>query len=661
MRSQDQQPSGRVDQGFTLIEILIVISVMAIIITSVSAVITVILKTTPPAEVRGDDARSLQGLVTWLPQDVDAAPPDGFNSSVAAWPCAGSAPADSYSLISLRWTESTAVNTNYSSTFRYEKKGDEWIIARYLCNNGGSGPMGVAARNGMTGGLPAWNLASPPAFVEMCDTTVDNAGNCPAGHVIPSTVTTPPEVRSMKLTITRPDGTTSTIDAAPKNPDQNLSDDPNASTNGIPTVSQLNYNVDMFAGETKTIDLNTTHFPADPDGDPISVAIDSSEPMPPGITASTADPMDVTLTAAPSLSPGTITPRLVLIISDHRAGWVDATLTIRIIPEPNDPPTVSPSTYHLQMVPGSTVVLPIGTTHNATDPNGDPMTVSVVSFPLILVGNPPQNDGAVGPMNLRIKSPGSAPLGPTLLPIEIRITDDEGAYVTAFVTLEFIAASSNNDPTASPTNMGINLKAGESISLDLLTTHGLVDPDGDPMSVAFDTSGPTPPFVTTTLDGGLNVTVTADASAPVGLISDPIRLEVSDIHGDDVDITITVTIDPTPPPPSDCVLGSLVASPNPVTRQGNGAGARHLRNDVTVTLTYSGSCDGLTLHYDTGDTSGLGVGTGRVFPPGTPTSIVIFANGNGGTEKWLPGPHVLEATTTSVIAVTSVTTTLTVN
>ena len=81
-----------------------------------------------------------------------------------------------------------------------------------------------------------------------------------------------------------------------------------------------------------------------------------------------------------------------------------------------------------------------------------------------------------------------------------------------------------------------------------------------------------------------------------------------------------------------------------------------------MTLTYDGACDGLHLNYDSGDTSGLGVGTGRVFPAGSPTSIVIVSKDNGGTEKWAPGTHTLTASSTSSDAIVgTATATLTVN
>ena len=68
-------------------------------------------------------------------------------------------------------------------------------------------------------------------------------------------------MKSLKLSITRLDGVVATIDAAPKNPDQDLADDPYAVTNAKPTVSVTNVVVPMYAGETTEFSLSTTHSP----------------------------------------------------------------------------------------------------------------------------------------------------------------------------------------------------------------------------------------------------------------------------------------------------------------------------------------------------------------------------------------------------------------
>lgn len=647
--------TGR-DRGFTLIEMLVVVSTMALLTAVLSAVVTVVLRTAPSSELRADDARTLQGLVTWIPEDVDAAPPSGFDTATTAWPCSGPAPANSFNVLAISWTETTNVVRNYASSYRYDFDGLEWHIARYTCNDE-SGTMTVGRSHNLTSAMPPWNNLAPPAKVTMCDTQVDVAGDCPAGHEIATN--TSPDVRSLKLRLTRADGVVSTIDAAPKNPNEDLADDPNASTNSTPTLSQTNYVLDLFAGDTATVDLNTTHSPSDADGDALSVAIDSSEPMPPGITASTSDPLNVTITADPSLSSGTISPSLVLIVSDPRAGWVDATITVNIIPEPNIPPTVAPATYNLQMAPGEIVTLPLDVTHGATDANGDPLTATVMAHPSSPIWGP-TTGAPTNPLDIRIESKPSASLGAYAFPVWVFIEDGNGGDVSAYIYIEIVAPTPNSAPTVTSSDVAISMIAGETVTLFLDASHGASDPDGDPLSVNIDTSEPQPTGIATALPGGLEVTLTADPSMIDGPITIPVSLEIEDVYGDLVDVTVTITIAPTPPPPSDCVLGTVSASPTSVARQGGGGGAKFLKDDVTVTVTYSGSCDGLVLRYDTGDTSGLGIGTGRVFPPGSPSSIVIYSKGNGGTEKWEPNTHTLTASTTSAVTPDAITTTLTV-
>ena len=88
---------------------------------------------------------------------------------------------------------------------------------------------------------------------------------------------------------------------------------------------------------------------------------------------------------------------------------------------------------------------------------------------------------------------------------------------------------------------------------------------------------------------------------------------------------------------------------------------RTLVQDVLVTLTYLGTCDGLVLKYDTGHPSGLGSGVGRVFPSGSPTTVELRGDDSGGSEKWTPGDHVLTVSTTSAVTPNSVSITLTVS
>src|SRR5690606_29078387 len=111
-------------------------------------------------------------------------------------------------------------------------------------------------------------------------------------------------------------------------------------------------------------------------------------------------------------------------------------------------------------------------------------------------------------------------------------------------------------PVATSPNLAIDMYAGDVISLSLDASHGVSDPDGDPLAI---TDVVAPADIGVSLDGALAVTITADGGLPVGPIVLPVMLEVEDIHGDDVDVTITINILETPSLPSDCVLGTLVA------------------------------------------------------------------------------------------------------
>ena len=141
---------ARRDGGFTLIEILIVVAMIGFLTATLASVFTVIVRTTPDADARVTDARSLKGLVTWIPQDMDAAPPTGFDDSHSAWGCAGAAPADSHNVIAMSWTEVGDVTSSFHASYRYEFRNGEWVIARYSCQDGGT-----ARRVNMTSELSA--------------------------------------------------------------------------------------------------------------------------------------------------------------------------------------------------------------------------------------------------------------------------------------------------------------------------------------------------------------------------------------------------------------------------------------------------------------------------------------------------------------------------
>jgi prepilin-type N-terminal cleavage/methylation domain-containing protein len=667
--------SGRRDRGFTLIEMLIVLTVMGTLTAVISSVIIVALRSTPSAEARVDDARGVQSLVTWLPQDVDAAPPDGFNRTPSDWPCAGSAPSESYNVLSVRWNETAAGSTDFAASYRYENTGTSWRMARYYCS--GTGPV---SRNNLTSELPTpWNpdlLADPlsqPAFTLMCSSVVDDAydGNCPVANRHPSSALAPSPVLSLKLLVDLGNGNQIMIDAAPKNPDQSLADDPNATANQPPTTTNSVISLTVDQNETKVFDL-APYFGTvdDPDGPPgdetaLTVSIDPTEPLPSNLVSATTaytatTQFELTLTAGPTL--GTAPEPLMLIVSDERGGWKVVQAVIEVTDPPNIPPSVGSDhvTVGLAANQVTTVTLDVVTVFGVQD--DAPLDQLTTTVTLAEPGTPPADPAEFAVAEVTGTSTIEVSFGPNIpasvggfIEVYLDVTDAELGVLPLQLTIQIEASDTNVAPVAATPDVPITLEAGTNTTLDIVSTHGVTD------SNAFDwlrAEVQSAPAGVTATASGTTVTITADASATVGVLSTPVTIWMVDIHGAHAEVTVSITVTAPPPPPSNCVLGSLSASPNPIPRQGGGGGAKKLSLDVTVTLTYTGTCDGLRLNYDSGDPSGLGAGIGRVFPPGSPSSIVIVGHFNGGTEQFTPGSHVLSASTTSAVSPNSIATTL---
>lgn len=648
------------DSGFTLTEVLIVMAMIGLLLGTLAAVFTVIVRTTPSAEDRVNDARSIQGLVTWLPQDIDATPPDGFDRVAGFWPCAGSAPAGSNNVLSMEWSENTTSVTSYAASYRFEMVGSEPVMARYTCE-----PLGTPTRIGLTSGLSA----TAPS-VEMCAVQL-NATTGACDTVIPPADTTT-EVLAVKLEVTHPDGDQSTIDAASKNPDQELADDPDAITKFPPQVGNaLSFPTTMTEGDTQIFDLLApgTHEVFDVDSDvftELSVVADPYQPLPTGLTVSTAAPLDVTIVAGAYVPwAGSATPQSVhLIVSDEVGLYINVTIEVTVNDAPNLDPVVG-SGYHLTLEPGETVILPVDLSNDVTDPNEDPMSLTLVSYPPLLAPAPIVG-GSLGPMEMEVSAPAAATPWVFVAPIELRVEDGFGGWATAFVTVEYVAAGSNSAPSAAA-DVPVTMFAGDTATVTVTDPatagHGLVDPDGDLVLVSIDGAAAAPADITTTIDG-FDVVIEAGTWIADGPASAPIALIFQDIHGASVTATVTVTIATAPPPPSNCVLKTLTTShPAGVNRTGAGS-FRLLEQTVTVTLDYEGTCNGLTLYYDSGHVSGRGDPAGVNFPTGgSPTFINILSDADSGDERFVDGTIVLTATAadTAPATPTFITTDLIVN
>jgi prepilin-type N-terminal cleavage/methylation domain-containing protein len=151
----------RSDGGFTLVELLIVISLVGLVATVLSSAVIVILRTAPSTELRIDDARSTRGLATWLSHDVASTPPfeppvpgqGGFSRVSTANSC--DAPAG-VTLVELTWVQS---NRTFVATYRADTLvSGETVIRRYACS---TPPRSATRRANLTSGLAPLNPANP--------------------------------------------------------------------------------------------------------------------------------------------------------------------------------------------------------------------------------------------------------------------------------------------------------------------------------------------------------------------------------------------------------------------------------------------------------------------------------------------------------------------
>jgi len=139
--------TARRDGGFTLIELVVAVSLVGLLTTVLAGAIVVSLRTTPDTENRFDDARSTRALATWLSHDTTSAPrfrplqedQGGIDISTdddAPDVCGTGA---GENLLHLQWTETSFQKRTYVANYRFVVDDDEGEIHRYSCSAEHSG------------------------------------------------------------------------------------------------------------------------------------------------------------------------------------------------------------------------------------------------------------------------------------------------------------------------------------------------------------------------------------------------------------------------------------------------------------------------------------------------------------------------------------------
>lgn len=166
------------DGGFTLVELLVVITVFGTVMSALSLAFVVIVRTTPDTETRIDDARSTRGLATWLSHDTTSAPPflpaqaayGGIDLTSGADDCSV---ALGDNILHLTWLEDGFGTKTYVANYRYVTTGSESRIVRFSCLDAGVGFSAPVSIN-LTSGLdPAEQPIVTPNFVGADVASVD--------------------------------------------------------------------------------------------------------------------------------------------------------------------------------------------------------------------------------------------------------------------------------------------------------------------------------------------------------------------------------------------------------------------------------------------------------------------------------------------------------
>lgn len=393
-----------VDAGFTLTELLVTVFLLGLIAPVLAMAFTVVVRVTPTAEDRTDDARSLLSLTAWLSQDVSSTREDAFylGESAPGGGClASSLPSASINLLELHWNEGTE---NYVANYRWLPTGPSMgRIYRYACQQGQT-----AVSSSMT---PELNEVATgqfkPAPVEITRTL--DAGKTKGVQFV---VLIYDKYGVQRELIS--------LDATTTNVPNTLPDGSGGSpgTNTAPTASDLLMTITPPASQTELLPAT------DADADTLFVTFPNGFP---GGWNLLAVGLTVQVTPDPAAAPGEydITYR----VTDPTGATADAILKVTISAvTPNQPPIANAVSMPASKSTPSLATLVF------SDPEGETLTPTFDTSAL-----PSGWDVQFVPPNQVQVTPSATATGTTVIPYSV--TDSLGATATSQVTVNVCTVS----------------------------------------------------------------------------------------------------------------------------------------------------------------------------------------------------------------------------
>lgn len=182
-RGQRPTPAER---GFTLIEMLIALTVTAVVTGTIAAALVVTFRTVGAANDQVAQSHDAQNLSFWLLPDLQSLGPTPSLDTTGTVPspsgCTGSAPAGTY-VVKMSWTDtsSSPVVTYHADYFTAADASGQLVLNRYYCSTANPTPtvLAIVHHVSSAAGSAAFCTGSPSCTLPTMTITTIGPANSP--------------------------------------------------------------------------------------------------------------------------------------------------------------------------------------------------------------------------------------------------------------------------------------------------------------------------------------------------------------------------------------------------------------------------------------------------------------------------------------------------
>jgi hypothetical protein len=213
-------------------------------------------------------------------------------------------------------------------------------------------------------------------------------------------------------------------------------------------------------------------------------------------------------------------------IADTNGVTSSATVTVNVNPRTNNPPTIAENNISVTTAYGTTVTIDVKAQANASDPDGDPLTITL---------NQPLNGTVELSGDQVVYTPHTGFSGTDTF--TYRVSDEELVSDEATVTVT-VTPKPNGSPEAIGGSVSeIKTEKNKPVTIDVVSNY--IDPDGDQLTVS-NVGNPSHGQVTVNSDNTVTYT---PSSSYVG--NDSFTYTISDGKGGTATASVNVTVNST--------------------------------------------------------------------------------------------------------------------